>query len=373
VRTAGTVSTARARRAVPTVVSMLLVLAACSDGSDAGDTTTTATPTVGTAEIVEHDLGVQPLVPHGAFGAVWVLANDGDPAEVRAPLVARFDPATGDVTRVGVGIEPSAQPEPPVPTLGGVASDASRLYAAIDTLLVRIDPRTRRVDGRWTLPEGANCCLAADHGVVWVVQDTDEAGVLTRVDTTTGAVARFPAPRGLKNLTAADDDVWVTDVDGGLLVHYASDGRVVDTVPVRPRPAQVSVGLGGVWVTSQATGSLERVDPASAEVVERVDLNLGPAFDETVEAFGLTIADGTLWVALRRIDDGAAILARVDPESSSVTGTWRYGLGYTHELAVVGASAFVTRPFTQLYFDADELSDPGGADGPDPLLEVRTR
>jgi streptogramin lyase len=353
----------------------LLVVASCSGGDDGSTATTPTTSEVHEAQLVEHDLGVQPLVPHGAFGAVWVLANDGDPVSVRAPLLLRLDPASGERTRVDLGVEASAQPDPPVPTLGGLASDASHVFAAVDTLLVRVDPERRVVDGRWTLPDGATCCLAADAGVVWVIQDTEEAGVVTRVDTATGTIATLPAPRGLKNLAAGDGDLWVTDVDGGVVVHHAADGRVLGEVAVRPRPAQVAVGSGAVWVTSQATGALERIDPSTGEVSGRIDLNLGESFDETVEAFGLTVADGALWVALRRIDDGAAILARVDPATSSVTGRWRYGVGYTHELAVVGGAAFVTVPFTQLYFDADEqpgVGDPDRPGGRDPLVEVRT-
>jgi hypothetical protein len=68
---------------------------------------------------------------------------------------------------------------------------------------------------------------------------------------------------------------------------YAAD--VAAAISVGPDPEFVAVGGGSVWTASRATGSLERIDARTDQVVESTSLG------QRIGA--LWYADGRVWVA----------------------------------------------------------------------------
>ncbi len=137
------------------------------------------------------------------------------------------------------------------------------------------------------------------------------------------------------------------DGDGGSTP--AGEPEVAATVPVGGRPAALTVGELHVWVASQATDSLYRIDPATDDA-EEAPVNLGGtprsvrvgfgsvwvALGDTSEVLRLDPDDGKVvsipvaerpsdvalndrfvWVA----NEGADRVSRIDPQTNEVTGT----------------------------------------------------
>jgi YVTN family beta-propeller protein len=53
----------------------------------------------------------------------------------------------------------------------------------------------------------------------------------------------------------------------------------------------VAFGAGAVWVANTGDGTVARIDPARNEVVQSIVVGNAPA--------GLSVADGTVWVAVQ--------------------------------------------------------------------------
>ena len=164
----------------------------------------------------------------------------------------------------------------------------------------------------------------------------------------------------------------VTDVDGGVVLRYDREwGAIVATIPVLPRPAQIAVADDGVWVTSQAAGAVQRIDVTADAVVDTFDLGASDDFDESVEAFALTVTDDEIVVALHRLGDGAGSIVVLDRGTAAVRARHAIGGGFVHEIAVLDDAMWFTEPYPNLFYDPDQAPEPE-PDGwkPAPLLEL---
>jgi Tol biopolymer transport system component len=89
-------------------------------------------------------------------------------------------------------------------------------------------------------------------------------------------------------------------------------------------PTAVAVGEGGVWVTAQrqdgsGAGEVIRLDPATGEVVARIDVRAAPGWE--FGGAGLTVGEGSVWVVGQvRYGDRCchALVTRVDPSTNAV-------------------------------------------------------
>lgn len=97
------------------------------------------------------------------------------------------------------------------------------------------------------------------------------------------------------------------------------DPQVDRTIPTEGWANAAVAAFGGVWVTEAADdggfgGSLLRLDPATGDVVARVPVDTIPQWEWSGE--GLTVGDGSLWIAnaaeTSEAGSGAAVV-RVDP------------------------------------------------------------
>ena len=100
--------------------------------------------------------------------------------------------------------------------------------------------------------------------------------------------------------------------------------RVVATIPIDGNPTGIAVGEGSVWVVharrtfpspekgqvaqEPVPGELSRIDPATNQVTQRIEVGGDPM--DVITAFG------AVWV----IDRGEPRIVRVDPETGSVIG-----------------------------------------------------
>ena len=56
-------------------------------------------------------------------------------------------------------------------------------------------------------------------------------------------------------------------------------------------PTAIAVGAGAVWVANTEAGTISRIDPATNEVGDTIELGAAPA--------GLVVANGLLWVSVQ--------------------------------------------------------------------------
>lgn len=183
---------------------------------------------------------------------------------------------------------------------------------------------SRRV--RTALPVLALCLVAgcasssADAG-------GDSAGAS---DSPSGSESALPEPtpaedvveievgNGPVGLTVdAADRVWVANALGGTVSRLGSDGA--DGVDLERKVGQVPLRLAatssGVWSTTFSGGSLLRVDPDNARVLDRIRVGEEPE--------GLTVVGEDVWVVLQ----SARALVRVETGSGEVVERHDAGLG----------------------------------------------
>jgi streptogramin lyase len=201
-------------------------------------------------------------------GGAWVTAcRESDRGPCRDPVVLRLAPESGEIVAT---IQLEKNP-------GQVVTGEGAVWVADADRLVRIDPATNRITGRFDV-----CCSlwGASYGSVWVA-DLD-GRELIRVDARTGRVlARFPAPRG--------------------------------------DPCKVAVGEGFVWVASclsfgppsDQPDVIEQIDPTTNEMVDTRSIE---------SAIHLAAGAGFLWLARAATGDTAITLSRIDPRTHESVG-----------------------------------------------------
>jgi serine/threonine protein kinase/streptogramin lyase len=227
--------------------------------------------------------------------------------------------------------------------------------------LTRIDPERRRAEyfpAPIDLGGGLFPDLAGGLGSLWLTQANATVGGVDRIEPeSVEAIERIPLPSA-NALFVAGDAVWATTkraqgsgADRGTLARIDPATNRLDgsPVPIGRDPADVTVGLGAVWVADRGSDSVVRVDPSTLRIRSRIAVgrrpavlaltpralwvaNLGdrtlsriePARNESVgaplalgkEIEDLIAGDGALWVAGA---DGT--ITRVDPESGDIIGT----------------------------------------------------
>jgi DNA-binding beta-propeller fold protein YncE/predicted Ser/Thr protein kinase len=197
--------------------------------------------------------------------------------------------------------------EPPL----RVATGEGAVWAtsASDGTLSRIDPETMEVAGR-PLHLGAGVSgVAVGYGSVWV--SSPRTGRVLRVDPQTGrVVAQITVDGRPGAIVVGGGRVWVAD-DGGSGVTAIDPDRerpFKQGIVPHAAPLRLSVGAGGVWVSSVSTGAVRRIDLRSAVAGTPIPVGRGPA--------GVTVAGGVVWVANSR----SGTVSRVDPSTHTLLG-----------------------------------------------------
>jgi len=225
------------------------------------------------------------------FGALWVPLC-GKPARL-----ARVDLASNTVTDLpGTG--------PPMGE-GGVTASPGSLWLVTDTAgtLARIDPVTRKVRQRVSLPPGSYNPLYY-RGVVWVTNASGAA--VTAVDAATGrvvtSIATGPNPRFL---TAGGGAIWTLDQgDGALTKIDAKTRRPVRTVALGTpgHGGDIKFGCGLVW-TTMAHVPLTATDAGTGMVRRQW---VGPGGDS------LAVRGGVIWLT----DYSAGTISRIEAKAA---------------------------------------------------------
>ncbi len=247
-----------------------------------------------------------PDFPLAAFDSMWLLAPDGDDQ-----AVVRVDPATNEtIVRI---------PIPSSPCQGLVASDDA-VWVCLPEGAGRIDPGTNTITGTIPFEVGpAFGRLAFGAGAVWsLATDGFDLTNLARIDPATDEVTTFPLGYPGGTIAFGFDAVWITARDAGLLLRVdPTTGAVIEHASGLEDPWTVAVGPDALWVTLQGTRearpgpeepTLARVDPDDGTVVARIATGAGPGL-----AGGLWAEADAVW--LRAPD---LFLVRVDPATNEV-------------------------------------------------------
>jgi len=217
------------------------------------------------------------------FGSLWV-PNCGD------QTLARVDLKTGNVTAtIATGIADSE---------GGVVTGAGSVWLITDKkgTLVRIDPDTNKVVAEIRLPAGS-FALAFGEKALWVTCTTQN--LLTRVNPETNLIVEsIPVGKQPRFLAVGDGFVWtLNQADGSVSKVDVKTNKVVASVEVGvPGPGgDIAIGLGSVWVTAFEF-PISRIDPASNKVVQQFAGDGGDAIRAGLGSVWLSnLAKGTVW------------------------------------------------------------------------------
>src|SRR5262249_55918641 len=104
--------------------------------------------------------------------------------------------------------------------------------------------------------------------------------------------------------------IWVANsLDGTVskIDPRENGGQVVDRITVGNGPTGVAYGLGRLWVANSVDRTVEPIDPRTDRAGRPIAVGTG--------ADAVAVGDGAVWVTGK----SAAVLARLDPASGSVT------------------------------------------------------
>jgi streptogramin lyase len=160
----------------------------------------------------------------------------------------------------------------------------------------------------------SDVCLAMDQGFdsVWAV-DCD-ARQLLRMDAGTGALQKRIdlgfTPRPESSLAVGPEGVFLLDSGSGIARVDPRSNRVLDErLPGPDQPSAVRLAFGSLWVTSEATGVVTRIDPATGAVQAEVTAPPGIIF--------LAAGEGAVWV----MNNEQGTVERIDPTTNTLAAT----------------------------------------------------
>jgi len=197
---------------------------------------------------------------------------------------------------------------------GSVATDgAIWVTQPSQQTISRIDAGTLEVTD--TLIVGHLPVAVASAGdSIWVL---GISGTLTRVDRREPAVTETEqlgdgtvgGPQW-EGVAATDDALWVSNADeeGTVLRLDPATAEVMDTIDVGSRPSSLAVAPDAIWVANTGDSTISRIDRQSHEVTETVDVSAVP--------LGIAVTDEDVWVA-----SGDGTVSRISKASATVTDT----------------------------------------------------
>jgi hypothetical protein len=216
--------------------------------------------------------------------------------------------------------------------LTDVATGFGGVWVAGGEGVAHVDPATGEVVADIRVPgTGDYGRIAVGQGSVWVtapeLRPDGSRGNLVRIDPATDEVTATMNIGGpIQGLAVGDGSVWVTVPDDVASTVYRVDPsteRVADSIRVSVAAGSVLLAEGSVWVNHEwAGGSVDRIDPATGDVVDELDV-------PNVQAAGA----GSLWGA-----SGEAVI-RIDPESGDVLA--RIPLPRAQQVAFDGSTVWV--------------------------------
>lgn len=334
----------RPNRPVLALLAVFAAAAACSGGA----ATDTEPGTSGGAE-----RGVQTITP--------TVTEDPTPAgylgEIRhpstGPCAVTSDPATGRTwvsyanTRQITEVDPVSGATITTLDLAGTRPCVMQyldgaLWVGVfrDAVMQRIDPATGEVTAEIATPGGANGMVAA-FGHLWVLDRTGP--VVLKIDPATATeVASVRVEGSPRGMVATEEGIWlVREIPGVVSLIDPEAVTIVEEVSVAPGIRGLVAGDGALWATRARFGTVFRIDLEDRTVSQPIPVGADPR--------GISFGHGSVWVG-----DVTGQLARLDPASGQVAGTYRFAVG-TFGGIPVGDQLWVVEPDRIVRIDPTEL------------------
>jgi hypothetical protein len=187
------------------------------------------------------------------------------------------DESRGDVTAIDIKDGHTLRTFRGLPGRGGsvgVALTHGSLWVARpeaaggDGILLRLDPRTGRVEHLFRALPGTYALSAGPNGTLWT---GGTFGQVNRIDTTTNQVVRAVTEGRNYSIAAADGSAWTADTLKGVVYQVDAGGDVVSQFETAPGARSVSFSDGAVWVGNRDTGTVTRIDASGWESTYRFD------------------------------------------------------------------------------------------------------
>lgn len=261
------------------------------------------------------------LIPIVAFAAAVVAAV--------AILASTLLPSGGQ----NIGGEPSPTATDAAPSVASVAPSATPLPIASLPPLDGL-PSAGAVVATYEVGDAGYPVLDA-HGSIWLANP--ETGTLSRMDPNTGeitgTVAVNPDPETTRyDLNAVSDGtyVWATGTDGTMVKIDPATNEVVERVDVGTIAYRVAIHDGQLWVTDLDAGNrVLRIDTESGEVVLDQQFALWPA--------ALAVTDAEVWMAPYQDDH----MVRLDPATGETLDRFEVS-SFSMEILPLGDSLYIT-------------------------------
>jgi YVTN family beta-propeller protein len=256
-------------------------------------------------------VGVVPLgkTPRGlAIGrnAVWVT-NSAD------GTVSEIDPKRLKVIQtIGIGAQA---------TDAVVTADGVWVVTGIDNTLVHIDERSGGIVETLRLSEDptANAhAVAAGGGAIWA----SSGDRVLKIDPRTGTIIAGHRHRAcchaINDVTVGAGAVWIADLSEKLFRISLADARVTGFTDLGTIPLAVTVAYGSVWLAvpdpSISSVALWRVDQQTMRVTQTITVGKSVRYLQGME---IAAGGGSLWVTNYEL----GTVVRVDPGSGTVKAT----------------------------------------------------
>jgi len=239
--------------------------------------------------------------------ADWVLVTDAVWVASSKPYaVLRIDPETNKiVARIRIAGE----------ACSGLASGFGSIWAPIcgkKPGLVRIDAAKNAISAILPIaaagPEGG---IAASDDSVWLV--TDKNGTLVSINPSTNSVQqKISIPSGSYNPIFSHGVVWISGVEKNVVTAVdAKRGKVLESIPVGPKPRFLAAGGGSIWTLNQGDGTVTRIDEKSKQVIATIQVGIpGTGGD-------IDYGAGFVWPTVFDVP-----LTRIDATTNKVVKQW---------------------------------------------------
>jgi streptogramin lyase len=198
-----------------------------------------------------------------------------------------------------------------------VADDAVWVAGTKPYSVQHIDPVTNRVIAKVALPGEACSGLAFGFGSVWVPV-CGKKPALVRVDAQQcKVIATLQTPHAGEEggVATSTDSVWlVTDKTGTLSRIDPATNRLRQKISIPPGSYNPIFSDGIVWISGVESDVLTAVDAASGKVLASIPVGANPRF--------LTAGGGSIWT----LNQGDGTVTRVDEKSKKVLARIQAGI-----------------------------------------------
>jgi virginiamycin B lyase len=190
-----------------------------------------------------------------------------------------------------------------------LAVDGTSVWATNKGRVERWSKAGKLAEVAMTHPCGA---MTISAGSLWVADCKEKT--VNRIDIKTAKrtaviATGLASPDGEMNVVSGADSVWVASDKTGLVARIdPATNKVIASVKVEPGSCYLAFGEGALWVVSAGSQTVQKVDPATNTAVTTTKLGKAPGF--------LAAGEGGVWVQ----EQGDGTVARIDPASSAVTG-----------------------------------------------------